>query len=213
MAACKEAKLRKMDKEVELGFAVEIDDDDVASKLLMTSGFFPSKIGGTPAWLNLQDLPDPSCMLCKICQKPMAFLLQVYAPMSDDRSFHRTIYLFCCKDGKCHTKTLSDCFLVLRNQLKRENKFYNFHPPPDWDEMKELSLEAVADEFKPKAWTSLCDVCGCKGDKKCSKCHMAQYCSREHQTVDWKSGHKNFCMMLLCAEEGLSQEHLTEGET
>lgn len=203
-----EAKVRKMEKEVELGFAEAIDDDDVVRKLKFTSIFFPSKVGGIPAWLNLQDLPDPSRMLCKICQKPMAFLLQVYAPMSEDRSFHRTIYLFCCKDGKCHAKNRSDCFLVLRNQLKRENRFYNFHPPPDIDEIRELSLP---EEFKPKAWTTLCDVCGCRGGKMCSKCHMAQYCSREHQTVDWKSGHKGFCTMLLCAEEGFNQEQFFEG--
>ena len=213
MAACKEAKQRKLEQvEVELGFAEEIDDDDAVRRLKMTSAFFPSKIGGIPAWLNLQDLPDSNRMLCKICKKPMAFLLQVYAPMPHHRSFHRTIYLFCCKDGKCHANNRSDCFLVLRNQLTRENRFYNFHPPPDLDEIKELSLKSVSDEFKPKAWADLCDVCGCRGDKKCSNCHMAQYCSREHQTVDWKSGHKNLCTKLLCAEEEFSQDHLLEGE-
>ena len=211
MAACKEAKQRKLENEVELGFAEEIDDDAVR-RLPMTSAFFPSKIGGTPAWLNLQDLPDSNRLLCKICQKPMAFLVQVYAPMSNDRSFHRTIYVFCCKDGKCHAKKSSDCFLVLRNQLKRENRFYNFQPPPDLDEISELSLKSVADEFKPKAWTSLCDVCGCRGDKKCSKCHMAQYCGREHQTVDWKSGHKELCSKLLCAEEEFNPVELFEGD-
>ena len=214
MAACKEAKQRKLDKQVqvELGFAEEIDDDDAVRRLQMTSAFFPSKIGGAPAWLNLQNLPDSNRMLCKICKKPMAFLLQVYAPIPHDRSFLRTIYLFCCKDGKCHVNNRSDCFLVLRNQLKRENRFYNFHPPPDLDEIKELSLESVSDEFKPKAWTNLCDVCGCRGDKKCSNCLMAQYCSREHQTVDWKSGHKKLCTTFLCAEEEFSQDQLLEGE-
>ena len=194
-------------KEVELGFAEEIGDDAVR-KLQLTSAFFPSKIGGTPAWLNLQDLPDSSRLLCEICQKPMIFLLQVYSPLSDDQNFHRTIFVFCCKDGKCHSKNRSDCFLVMRSHLKRDNKFYSYHPPPELDEIKELSLESVSDEFKPKVWASLCDVCGCKGDKKCSKCHIAQYCSREHQTVDWKSGHKNACTKL-CAEG--YQDHQIEG--
>lgn len=195
-------------KEVQLGFAEEIGNEAV-HRLQMTSAFFPSKIGGIPAWLNLQDLPDSSRLLCKICQKPMIFLLQVYAPLSDDRSFHRTIFVFCCKDGKCHSQNRSDCFLVLRNQLKRDNKFYSYHPPPELDEINELSLESVALEFKPKAWTSLCDVCGSKGDKKCSKCHIAQYCCREHQTMDWKSGHKNVCTKL-CAEG--AQNQLIEGD-
>ncbi|CAH3043326.1 unnamed protein product [Pocillopora meandrina] len=194
-------------KEVELGFAEEIGDDAVR-KLQMTSAFFPSKIGGTPAWLNLLELPNSSCMVCKICLKPMAFLLQVYAPMPHDQSFHRTIFVFCCKDGNCHSKNYTDCFLVLRNQLKRDNKFYSYNPPPELDEINELSMEYVAEEFKPKTWISLCDVCGCKGDKKCSKCHVAQYCGREHQTVDWKSGHKNLCPKL-CAQD--SKEQLLQG--
>ena len=195
-------------KEVELGFAEEIGDDAVR-KLQMTSAFFPSKIGGTPAWLNLQELPNSSCMVCKICLKPMAFLLQVYAPMPHDQSFHRTIFVFCCKDGNCHSKNYTDCFLVLRNQLKRDNKFYSYNPPPELDEINELSMECVAEEFKPKTWIGLCDVCGYKGDKKCSKCHVAQYCGREHQTVDWKSGHKNLCPKL-CAQE--SKEQLLQGD-
>ena len=211
MAACKEAKQRKLDNEVQLGFAEEIDEDDAVRKLQMTSSFFPSKIGGRPAWLNLQDLPDSDRMLCKVCWKPMVFLLQVYAPLTNDQGFHRTIYLFCCKDGNCHAKNNRDGFLVLRNQLKRDNKFYNFNPPPDLDEMSELSLESVGKEFRPKAWTSLCDVCGCLGSKTCSKCHMTRYCSREHQSVDWKSGHKSFCAMFLCSEEEFTPEQLFEG--
>ena len=212
MAAYKEAKQRRLEKEVELGFAEEIDTDDAIDRLRMSSTFFPSKIGGFPAWLNLQDLPDSSRVLCRICKKPMAFLLQIYAPMPHDHSFHRSIFLFCCKDGKCHAKNSSECFLVLRNQLKRENPFYSFHPPPDVDEMRELSIESVSDEFRPKAWSDLCDVCGCRGDKVCSKCHMAQYCGKEHQTVDWKSGHKGICTQLLCAEEGFGQDQPVEGD-
>lgn len=211
MAACERAKQRRLEKEVELGFAEEIVTDDAIDRLRISSTFFPSKIGGVPAWLNLQDLPDSRRVLCSICQKPMAFLLQIYAPMPHDRSFHRSIFLFCCKDGKCHAKNSSECFLVLRNQLRRENQFYSFHPPPDIDEMRELSIESVSDEFKPKAWTDLCDVCGCRGDKVCSKCHMAQYCGREHQTIDWKSGHKGICTQFLCAEEGFDQDQIVEG--
>ena len=39
----------------------------------------------------------------------------------------------------------------------------------------------------------LCIVCGCSGQKRCGKCTMAHYCSKEHQTHDWRSGHKNVC--------------------
>ena len=191
-------------KEVELGFVEEVDDDAV-HKLQITSAFFPSKIGGRPAWLNPDDLPDTELLLCQICQKPMVFLLQVYAPMTHDLCFHRTIYLFCCKEGNCHSKGGSDCFLVLRNQLKRKNKFYSFHPPPELDEISELSLESVGEDFQPRKSTNLCDICGCRGEKKCSKCHVTRYCSRDHQLVDWKSGHKTLCSKLSDENSRLSQ--------
>ena len=39
--------------------------------------FFPSKIGGKPAWLNLQDLPRPAELACVRCNEPLIFLCQV----------------------------------------------------------------------------------------------------------------------------------------
>ena len=41
--------------------------------------------------------------------------------------------------------------------------------------------------------TPLCIVCGSAGPKKCSRCKMVHYCSRHHQTYDWRNGHKLFC--------------------
>ena len=41
--------------------------------------------------------------------------------------------------------------------------------------------------------TPLCIVCGSAGPKKCSRCKMVHYCSRHHQTHDWRNGHKLFC--------------------
>lgn len=40
---------------------------------------------------------------------------------------------------------------------------------------------------------SLCAICGFLGNKQCSKCKRVRYCSREHQLIDWKSGHSNEC--------------------
>lgn len=39
----------------------------------------------------------------------------------------------------------------------------------------------------------LCRVCGCLGPKTCSRCRQAHYCSKDHQAVDWRSGHKQAC--------------------
>ncbi len=40
----------------------------------------------------------------------------------------------------------------------------------------------------------LCTVCGLLGNKKCSNCHSAYYCSKEHQLWDWKQGnHQSMC--------------------
>ena len=62
--------------------------------------FFPSKIGGRPAWLA----PPPPSLLegadlqCERCGKRCGFLAQVYTGGSSDRAdaFHSTVFLFCC---------------------------------------------------------------------------------------------------------------------
>ncbi|EHB17582.1 Programmed cell death protein 2 [Heterocephalus glaber] len=36
-------------------------------------------------------------------------------------------------------------------------------------------------------------VCGCLAPKTCSRCHQAHYCSKEHQTLDWRLVHKQTC--------------------
>lgn len=44
-----------------------------------------------------------------------------------------------------------------------------------------------------KCGAHLCRVCGSLGPKTCSRCHKAHYCSKEHQTLDWRSGRKQAC--------------------
>jgi hypothetical protein len=39
--------------------------------------YFPSKVGGAPAWLDPLNLPNGEHMLCGICDKPLQFVLQV----------------------------------------------------------------------------------------------------------------------------------------
>lgn len=90
---------------VALGFVEEADTWQLRSPQ------FPSKVGGRPAWLSLSDFPSLSDMTCAKCKLPTAFLLQVYAPIvSQDWSFHRTIFVFCCKTPTCHTRNDHQCF-------------------------------------------------------------------------------------------------------
>lgn len=44
---------------------------------LLHPKYFPSKVGGKPAWLDLNNLPNPTDLTCKICNDPCVFLCQV----------------------------------------------------------------------------------------------------------------------------------------
>ena len=80
-----------------------------------TRFMFPSKVGGKPAWLVPQELPEITCDTCKY---RMTFLLQVYAPDSEnDSAFHRSLLVFICLKCRWFLK----CY---RAQLPLENPFY-----------------------------------------------------------------------------------------
>ena len=106
-------------KEVELGFVEEAEDPEQ-----LTSPHFPSKVGGKPAWLDNIRLPRPEDTECGTCRKPMTFLLQVYAPVPVNDSaapegaeYHRTMFVFMCRNPGCHGIGVSKSFKVLRCQL------------------------------------------------------------------------------------------------
>jgi len=61
--------------------------------------FFKSKIGGFPAWLNPDRTPS---VICDNCKSSMVLLLQLYAPREESYSYHRTIFVFMCRDVECH---------------------------------------------------------------------------------------------------------------
>lgn len=171
------------DTGVILGFLEE------AEAWQLQSPQFPSKVGGKPAWLSQSDLPSLADLACGVCQRPTAFLLQVYAPIAGrDRSFHRTVFVFCCKTPACFSRTDSLCLKVFRNQLQRKNDFYPYDPPPD-----EAPEGTAPDPCVLGSGVRLCRLCGCPGQKACSRCHAVHYCSKEHQTIDWKHSHKQEC--------------------
>ncbi|KAK2489211.1 hypothetical protein MC885_012567 [Smutsia gigantea] len=163
---------------VELGFV------EAAPAWRLRSEQFPSKVGGRPAWLGAAGLPGPAELACALCGRPLAFLLQLYAPVPGlADAFHRGLFVFCCRAPPCCAG-----LRVFRNQLPRKNDFYSYEPP---SEDPPPATESVCLQLKSGA--HLCRVCGCLGPKTCSKCHKAHYCSREHQILDWRLGHKQAC--------------------
>lgn len=162
---------------VDLGFAEECESWELESRM------FPSKLGGKPAWLDLKNLPKPEDLQCEVCKHQMIFLCQIYAPYEeDDNNFHRTVFIFICRQRGCCRPNSAFNIKAFRSALKRENEFYPAEEPngPDPD-------------FNLSKWVTLCNCCGSFGEKHCSKCKEAVYCCREHQVLDWKEGHKQAC--------------------
>lgn len=178
--------------EVELGFIEKVPSWKLRSK------FFPSKVGGFPAWLALKNLPTSDDLSCRKCWKPMAFLCQSYAPIHEkDNCFHRVIFVFICRNPSCSTMNDADNIRVYRCQLKRDNEFYSNEPST----VEEKGSESPgAQDFN-----NLCQVCGSLGSKVCGGCKKARYCVRAHQELDWKAGHKTICKSTDDSKKSVSQ--------
>ena len=236
---------------VELGFLEKADCPEE-----LTSPYYPSKVGGKPAWLDPIHLPTPEETACSVCGAPRTFLLQVYAPPPDIPSaFHRSFFLFLCLNSSCHRRNSAGGFRVFRCQLPKKNAFYEEEclmkegdskhsrdestidmccdggehkegsdspsDSPTCDKthahtdavccdsaaideaLSSLTLSEQQESTKP---TVLCVVCGSAGPKKCSRCRMVSYCSKHHQTHDWKNGHKLFCADLATGKCKLNHQ-------
>ncbi|GKU86904.1 hypothetical protein SLEP1_g1375 [Rubroshorea leprosula] len=164
---------------------------------------FPSKAGGVPAWLDPDNLPSGRSCVCDLCGEPLQFLLQVYAPLVEkESSFHRTVFVFMCLSMNCllrdqheqwkrHHEKSSRSVKVYRCQLPRVNAFYSSEPPKGNKSDKPLAPGAP-----------LCNWCGTwKGDKFCSNCKSARYCSQKHQAMHWGAGHKPQCQQLSLSSQ------------
>eukprot|EP00927_Polykrikos_kofoidii_P020645 TRINITY_DN19838_c0_g1_i3.p1 TRINITY_DN19838_c0_g1~~TRINITY_DN19838_c0_g1_i3.p1 ORF type:complete len:454 (+),score=120.08 TRINITY_DN19838_c0_g1_i3:56-1363(+) len=113
---------------------------------LLTRRNFPSKVGGKPAWLVPEHLPD---VTCHDCSRPMRFLLQTYASRASQTAaaFHRVLHLFVCTN--CQPNKVR----AFRAQLPRQNSFYSSDPP-----VEEQVLKAAVDD--PELWPLICWDCG-----------------------------------------------------
>lgn len=125
-----------------------IDKNADTEPFKLTSSFFPSKVGGKPAWLDLKHIPEASELTCPKCNIPVVFLCQLYAPIDEPGfhgdCFHRTLYVFYC--GGCKDKRT---FVVLRSQLRVKNDYYSDSPAEPNDPV-----------VTPEMWgTNLCKVC------------------------------------------------------
>ncbi|KII63506.1 Programmed cell death protein 2 [Thelohanellus kitauei] len=86
--------------------------------------FFPSKVGGTPVWLDPSHTPDLNLIKCEGCKKTMTFFLQMYCPLSFPSAYHRTLFLFCCRSEDCCKNSNVTPFVVLRSNLPQVNEYY-----------------------------------------------------------------------------------------
>ncbi|TPX39893.1 hypothetical protein SeLEV6574_g06934 [Synchytrium endobioticum] len=147
---------------------------------------FPSKVGGKPIWLHPHHILNAERASCRICNKPMLLLLQIYTPETAPlHAYHRCIYLFCCRNGACHRSNWRQTFKVYRSQLPQQQKCCDVH--------NQVSGDIVA---------KTCYVCGLAGTKQCGKCHNISYCSKEHQVFHWTAGrHKLLCDSSLPSEK------------
>lgn len=172
---------------------------------------FVSKVGGKPAWPDLRTLPIEQS--CKKCGKPLVFLLQIHSPLStcgqeraeDVPEDPRTLFLFMCRELKCHSPGDSGCFQVLRYE-SGGSEFGPNDLSPSLDACTSststhtnmVPIAPHCDSSKVKSWShedtsSLCAVCGGRGTKRCGNCRTVNYCSKHHQIHDWKLGHRKNC--------------------
>ncbi|XP_057508992.1 uncharacterized protein LOC130791736 [Actinidia eriantha] len=205
------------------------DDEEEEEQVPVTLGFvekpknrwsllrqlFPSKAGGVPSWLNPINLPSGRSCQCDICGQPLQFLLQVYAPLPEKESaFHRTLFVFMCPSMVCllqdqheqwkrQPEKASRSVKIFRCQLARSNSFYSSDAPRCDGTDKPSGIGAA-----------LCNWCGTwKGDKICTSCRRARYCSEKHQAMHWMSGHKIECQQMSISQSCNTSPTSSSAET
>ena len=157
---------------------------------LSSSSISPAfRLDSPQIWLSRAHVPPATDFACARCAAPLVLLAQIYAPLDfeegdvdHDGAFHRMLLVFSCARGACVDAAGSGggAVRVWRCQLPRENADLPF------DGAHELRAPLNAD-------APLCTVCGGPAGQRCSKCSTARYCSRAHQGVHWRGGHRESC--------------------
>ncbi len=194
---------------MELGFVEEVEDPQE-----LTSSYYPSKVGGKPAWLDQFILPSVDVLTCKKCGKSLVHLLQIQSSScpAHEIDHHRTIFIFICADFRCHSPGNTASFMVLRCELHNAIENPNLMAEVSKSGSSVCSSDkpldngcSLSDNSSPhtRLAPSLCIVCGIAGPMKCGKCKKMHYCSRGHQVHDWKAGHKQLCAELMEGNDSL----------
>lgn len=68
-----------MESSVDLGFI------EKAESYLLTNRYFPSKVGGRPAWLDLEKIPESVRLKCNDCASELVFLCQVISYLNQEK--------------------------------------------------------------------------------------------------------------------------------
>ncbi|GAA5881280.1 hypothetical protein JCM1840_003843 [Sporobolomyces johnsonii] len=130
----------------------EIDEDEVELGLLQPMpekkedwdvDYAVGKVGGLPRWLDPTSPLGPEDVVCGVCDKTMAMLLQVNSP--DDARPHaaaRSLYVFACRGKDCLSKDASKATRVWRTQMPSPNDFF---PHTDESTARRRELEAKLD--------------------------------------------------------------------
>ncbi|CAD7926257.1 unnamed protein product [Amoebophrya sp. A120] len=123
---------------VEFGYLYRDPPEDIRQ---LTRYYFPSKIGGKPAWLVPENYPTD--LTCARCGSRMRFLLQIYASREDasPAAFHRMLYVFTCR-------VCPDQFRCFRAQLPRLNPYYLPDNPNNFP-----SVSHVMDLYRHGSWS------------------------------------------------------------
>jgi pre-rRNA-processing protein TSR4 len=144
-----------------LAFIEEPSDDDDDNDNDDNYRFDDSFVGGKPVWLRGDCVPD-KLPRCQKCERVQVLLLQLYAPLPDEHSYHRILYIFACTNGACRQYTAWRC------QMSKE-RFESV------EKSDEKSVEVA----------TLCSLCGHRAQSVCAKCKSSHYCCREHQRAHW----------------------------
>lgn len=81
-----------------------------------------NKIGGEICWTANGKTLNTGEIQCKLCQKRLALVSQIYCPLGSS-SYHRVLFICCCINPRCWNKTSS--WTVVRCQKKDESQQSN----------------------------------------------------------------------------------------